>query len=181
MQNGETPSVLAMSWGRGDYQKDDITIVYLDYEGRMREHTRIDNLTDPDNQDELADLISRRKPEVIVIGGFSMTTTRLAKDLQTFLDGNTSEFAQTTRDKIEIEVKYVFDEVARLFQHSKRAEAEFGALPTLTKYCIGLARYAQSPLNEYASLGEDIVAVSFDERYQHLVRFIFVWPAILLI
>jgi transcription elongation factor SPT6 len=171
MQDGETPSVLAMSWGRGDYQKDDITIVYLDLEGRMREHTRIDNLTDQDNQEELADLIARRKPEVIVIGGFSMTTTRLAKDLQQFLSGGNPDMGGPTRDPIDIEVTYVQDEVARLYQHSKRAEAEFGALPTLTKYCIGLARYAQSPLNEYASLGEDLVAVSFDERYQHLVSF----------
>jgi hypothetical protein len=167
-QPGETPSVLAVSWGRGDYQKDDITIVFLDFEGRMREHTRIDNLTDQENQDEFYDLLVRRRPDVIVVGGFSMTTTRLAKDLQTFITGTAAP--DSGRESQEhIKVIYNYDEVARLYQHSKRADLEFGGLPELTKYCIGLARYTQSPLNEYAALGQDITAIAFDDRYQHLV------------
>ena len=37
-----------MSWGKGDPKKDAITIVFIDEMGRMREHTKIDNLNDND-------------------------------------------------------------------------------------------------------------------------------------
>ena len=53
--------------------------------------------------------------------------------------------------------------VARLYQHSPRADDEFSSFAPVAKYCIGLARYMQSPLNEYAALGPDIVAINFDE------------------
>jgi hypothetical protein len=46
---------------------------------------------------------------------------------------------------------------------------EFSALSPTAKYCVGLARYTQSPLNEYAALGTDITAISFDEDVQLLV------------
>jgi transcription elongation factor SPT6 len=178
MRKGETPSVLAMSWGSGDIHKDDITVVFLDQEGRMRDHTRIANLTDHEPQEELLELIQRRKPEVVVIGGFTIATTKLVKNMQTFVQGNAVNHDGSTdhdfgyqlrHDPLGIPVIYVHDEVARLFQHSKRAEQEFGTLSTLVKYCVGLARFAQSPLNEYAALGEDITAISFDEESQNLV------------
>ena len=63
------------------------------------------------------------------------------------------------------------DDVARLFQHSKRAEDEFSFLPLISRYCMGLARYTQSPLNEFAALGPDITAVMFDDESQHLVSY----------
>ena len=37
------------------------------------------------------------------------------------------------------------------------------------KYRVGLARYAQSPLNEFAALGSDIAALTLDDEGQHLV------------
>jgi len=73
--------------------------------------------------------------------------------------------------EVNVPVIYVQDEVARIFQHSKRAEEEFGALSTIARHCAGLAHYVQSPLNEYATLGSDITAISFDEDSQQLVRF----------
>ena len=69
----------------------------------------------------------------------------------------------------DIPVIYVFDEVARIYQHSKRAADEYSALSPTAKYCVGLARYTQSPLIEYAALGYDITAISFEEDDQHLV------------
>ena len=77
MKAGDTSSVLAISWGKGDPQKDAISIVFLDEAGRMREHTKVDNLYDSDNVDEFIDLLKRRKPDVVVIGGFSMATLKL--------------------------------------------------------------------------------------------------------
>lgn len=181
MQPGDTPSVLAMSWGKGDFQRDDITIIFLDHEGRLREHTRIDNLMDQEHLDEMRDILDRRRPDVIVVGGFSTSTLKLMQRVKNFIQGGAPGESQSGdsgwggqpqehQNGYDIPVIYALDEVARIYQHSKRAEEEFGALSPLAKYCVGLARYTQSPLNEYAALGPDISAISFDEDSQPLVR-----------
>jgi transcription elongation factor SPT6 len=77
----------------------------------------------------------------------------------------------------------VHDNVARIYHHSKRAPEEFSALPPNAKYCVGLARYVQSPLNEFVALGPDITAISLDKDNQHLVRiylFLFLYYTIIL-
>ncbi|KAF8892531.1 SH2 domain-containing protein [Infundibulicybe gibba] len=195
---GETTSVLAVSWGKGDPHKDAITLVFVDEAGRMREHTKIDNLTDMELQDEFVDLLKRRKPHVIVIGGFSMATLKLSQRVKLILrkgphavepgqelgpapaglggpngpngfDG-APDMSNDVQDRMfPIPVIYIHDDVARIYQHSKRAADEFSALSPTAKYCVGLARYTQSPLNEYAALGSDITAISFEEEDQHLV------------
>jgi hypothetical protein len=126
-------------------------------------------------------LIHRRKPDVIAIGGFSLTTTKLSQRVKEAVGITThpveNGLGQTWSDvpsrppqqDMNIPVIYVHDEVARIYQHSKRAEEEFSALSPTAKYCVGLARYVQSPLNEYAALGPDITAISFDEDSQQLV------------
>lgn len=168
-------SVLAVSWGKGDPHKDAITLVYVDEAGRMREHTKIDNLFDQDNLDEFKDLISRRKPDVAVVGGFSIATLKLMNRVKEILGGTNNPtsgeqtWTQPAEEGFNIPAIYVFDDVARIYQHSKRAADEFSALSPTAKYCVGLARYVQSPLNEFAALGSDIAAISFDEESQNLV------------
>jgi transcription elongation factor SPT6 len=178
MVAGETASVLAVSWGKGDPHKDAITLVFLDEAGRMREHTKIDNLYDIEMVDEFVDLLKRRKPNVIVIGGFSVATLKLTNLVKKIIGGPNSQPDDengwnnpppTNGQTFNIPVIYVHDDVARIYQHSKRAAAEFSALSPTAKYCVGLARYTQSPLNEYAALGVDITAIAFEEDYQHLV------------
>ncbi|KAI0054143.1 transcription elongation factor Spt6 [Auriscalpium vulgare] len=175
LQPGETPSVLAVSWGKGDPQKDAITLVFLDEAGRLREHTQIDNLNDYDAQEEFRDLVRRRRPDVVAVGGFSMATTKLSVRIKENLFQVNAEgsFAPPpTGDATEfsrIAVTYVHDDIARLYQHSKRIADEFTSFSAITKYCIGLARYVQSPLNEYAALGPDITAITFEEDYQQLI------------
>ena len=61
------------------------------------------------------------------------------------------------------------DDAARIYHHSKRAAEEFSVLPPNAKYCVGLARYFQSPLNDFAALGSDITAISLEEDDQQLV------------
>ncbi|KAI0065393.1 transcription elongation factor Spt6 [Artomyces pyxidatus] len=168
LQHGETPSVLAISWGKGDPQKDAISLVFLDEAGRLREHTQIDNLNETESQDEFRDLVRRRRPDVIVIGGFSVATTKLSLRIKENL-GMLAEDGQIDPEFSRIAVTYVHDEIARLYQHSKRIADEFTSFSSITKYCIGLARYIQSPLNEYAALGPDITAITFEEDYQQLV------------
>jgi transcription elongation factor SPT6 len=170
-------SVLAISWGKGDPHKDAITLVFVDEAGRMREHTKIDNLHDQDNKDEFIDFITRRKPDVAVVGGFSIATLKLShlvKEIFKGSSGNTEEsgWAASNDPSFDIPTIFVHDDVARIYQHSKRAAEEFSALSPTAKYCVGLARYVQSPLNEFAALGPDISAISFDENNQHLVSII---------
>ncbi|KIJ69294.1 hypothetical protein HYDPIDRAFT_172723 [Hydnomerulius pinastri MD-312] len=180
-QPGYTSSVLAVSWGKGDPQKDAITLVLLDEMGRLREHIKVDNLVDQDYRDEFTDLLKRRRPDVIVIGGFSMATTKLSSRVKEIINGKTPDPdadanapgwgppEPINEQAFDIPVIYVNDEVARIYQHSKRAAEEFSTLSPIAKYCIGLARYAQNPVNEYASLGADITAISLEDEDQHLI------------
>ena len=179
MKHGVIPSVLTLSFGKGDPKKDDINLVFLDEEGRLRDHFQLDNLQDQEHKDEFLDFVKRRNPDVIAVGGFSIHTTKLVQDIKKLLQGDTQAGADpssswgtepTNEQSIKKPVIYVHDDVARLFQHSKRAEEEFSALPMNAKYCVGLARYVQSPLNEFAALGSDITAITFDEEAQHLVN-----------
>ena len=174
--------MLAISWGKGDPQKDAITIVLLDEMGRLREQVKVDNLVDRDYHDEFIDLLKRRRPDVIVVGGFTMATTKLSSRIKEIVNGKVpSSDAEgnllgwgtepTNEQVFNIPVIYLNDEVARIYQHSKRAAAEFSTLSPIAKYCVGLARYAQNPLNEYAALGPDVVAISLEDEDQHLVSF----------
>jgi len=58
-QPGDTPSVLAISWGKGDPQKDAITMVILDEVGQFREQAKVDDLVDDEPKDQFKDLIQR--------------------------------------------------------------------------------------------------------------------------
>lgn len=178
MKPGDVSSVLAISWGKGDPHKDAISMVYLDEVGRLREHAKVDNLYDPELHDEFVDILKRRKPDVIVIGGFSMATTKLSQRVKEIvtgrrigsLDDGPRQQELPNTQAFDIPVLYVPDEVARIYQHSKRAAEEFSALSLTAKYCVGLARYTQSPLNEYGALGPDIAAITFEEDDQHRVK-----------
>ena len=188
-EKGEVPAVLALSWGKGDPQKDPIIAVFMDEAGRLREHAKFDNLMDPVYRSEFSELLSRRKPDVIVVGGFTILGTKLmerVREVVGYKEGQdqpqlqpppenpwddapptTGPSTSDANDKL-VPVVWIPDQVARIYQHSKRAEEEFGSLPPLGRYCAGLARYAQGPVNEYAALGPDLIAITFNED-QHLV------------
>ncbi|KAF8212158.1 transcription elongation factor SPT6 [Mycena galopus ATCC 62051] len=166
----DKPSVLAVSWGKGDPHHDAITLVFLDPRGRLREQTKLDNLVDTEMRDEFMDLLRRRKPDVIGIGGFTMATTKLSARIKEIVKdlGNTS--SSDTDQTHQTPVVYVRDDIARLYQHSQRAAAEFSAYPLITKYCVGLARYLQDPLTEHAALGSDIDLITvLDAMDQQLI------------
>ena len=79
MKPGDIPSILAMSRGKGDPQKDAIALVFVDKAGKLQEWTKIDNLVDPELWDEFTDLLKCRRPNLIVIGGFTMATSKLVQ------------------------------------------------------------------------------------------------------
>ena len=147
LEPGETPSVLAMSWGKGDPHKDSITLVFLDEAGRLREQTKVDNLSDTDSRDEFFDLLRRRRPDVIAISRFSMATTKLSLRVKELIYPQADDGMNVDSNEIgssefsKISVTYVLDDIARLYQHSKRAAEEFTSLTPIAKYCVSLARY----------------------------------------
>ena len=177
MEDAEPASVLAVSWGKGDPRADQVNAVFLDEAGRFRDHLAVDNLIEDSCKDEFMELVKRRKPDVVVVGGMSMQTTKLMQSLKelvariysseqsepTWGDEPRNDLSQASA------VIYVQDEVALILQHSKRAEVDFPQLTLVGKYCAGLTRYMQNPSNDYAALGSDLTAVTFDEEAQPLV------------
>ena len=210
-----TPPVLAVSWGDGHPQRDVITMVFIDRGGRLRDQLTVPNLFDEKARSDFMELVRRRKPESIVVGGYSIHTTKLwhrIKDLLKQESGTgdddamqmgpsdnpnsgaptwvapstedapwqswemphwsepgTGEVEDGDRWLSKLPVVYVKDDVARIYQSSQRAADEFSALSPLAKYCVGLARYAQSPLMEFCALGGDLGAITFDEDAQQVV------------
>ncbi|KAG0074931.1 Transcription elongation factor spt6 [Linnemannia elongata] len=51
------------------------------------------------------------------------------------------------------------DEVAKLYQSSKRGVEDHPKAYEITRYCISLARTIQSPINEYAATGVDLIGI----------------------
>jgi transcription elongation factor SPT6 len=164
MEKGLTPRVVALSNGNGDPRRDSIVAVALDETGAFRQDIILDNLRDADPRHTLGDFVVRWKANVIVVGGFTPSTHRLMGDVQTLLReiNSNPEMLKTRECPDTLEAIYVHDQPARIFQNSRRAANEFPTLPVLGRYCVGLARYAQSPLHEYAALGEDMTAILYD-------------------
>lgn len=184
MDKGDIPTVLALSNGMGDPKRDDVVAVYLDQDGHFREHVKVSNMFEPSEteREQLTELLKRRRPQVCVVGGFSPNARRLLEDFLTFARGVSEELVRDEVDQVDedaedkrltaeqltaratFETVFVFDDVARIYSNSQRASLEFPDLGKLGKYCVGLARYAQSPLNEYAALGSDLSALTYDQN-----------------
>ncbi|KAI1850599.1 hypothetical protein JX265_004309 [Neoarthrinium moseri] len=167
---GTTPRVLALSNGMGDAARDPIFWAWVEEDGRVVEQGRFGNLArDETQRDAFVEIVERRKPDVIAISGFSADTQRLIRDVQSLvadkaLMGPDFEDPESGDYRTELlDVIVVNDEVARLYKDSPRAIAEHSSLHSVTRYCVGLARYLQNPMKEYATLGKDIVSLIFHQ------------------
>jgi len=181
---GTTPRVLTLSNGMGDPNRDPVCWAWVDEDGRVVEQGKFINLARNEEQREaFAELVRRRNPDAIGIAGFSADTHRLVKDVENLISeknliGPEWEDPETGGYRSDLlEVIVVNDEVARLYQDSPRAVAEYPRLNPLTRYCIALARYMQNPMKEYAALGKDITSLLIhpyqrylpqDKLYKHL-------------
>jgi transcription elongation factor SPT6 len=184
-EEGETPSVLALSNGHGVHNRDAVVWIFMDENGKVVENGKFNDIRASKEEtkmippgadnNKLLDLITRRVPDVIGVSGFSPETKKLHKELQDILDAHEKEEAELReRNKRpgdsddegagfhKPEVVMVNDEVARIYHNTDRAVAQHPNLPPLGRYCVALARYLQSPLLEYASLGADISSIKFD-------------------
>lgn len=170
---GTTPRVLALTNGSGIPNRDAICWVFMEEDNRLVENGKFTDLRlgnpdrfVPDGKDvqNLVEIVKRRKPDVIGVSGFTVETRKLHKDLEEIVKkhnlvvtGNNDEDGREQK----LPVVIVDDEVARLYHTSERAQSEHPTLPRMAKYCVGLARFLQSPLYEYASLKDNIISISF--------------------
>ncbi len=175
-QLGTVPRVLALSSGNGIANRDAICWAWVDEDGRVLENGKFVDLRlgnpdkyIPDGKDvaAFAELLKRRHTDVIAVSGFSVETRKLYKDLQDIIEKYdikipTYEDDDGNERNERIDVVIINDEVARLYHTSDRAIAEYPSLPPLARYCVALAKYLQNPMKEYASLGKDIVSITFD-------------------
>ncbi|ODQ64228.1 hypothetical protein NADFUDRAFT_83784 [Nadsonia fulvescens var. elongata DSM 6958] len=169
---GTIPRVLSISAGMGDFSKDAILAVYIDEDSRIIDRAKLGDPRSEDFKNEFVELVTRRKPDVIGLSGFSVSSEKLYGILKNIIEENhlksSDEETTDNQQQPDIELIWVQDEVARLYQNSKRAELEFPDSPPLERYLISLARYVQSPLLEYAALGSEISGIPI-HAYQHLL------------
>lgn len=191
MEPGETPSVLALTNGKGD-RTDAVVAILLDDNGVILNQTKFDNLKDEDDREAFTDLIERRKPKVVAVGGMSIQTAKLKEDVHGVLreiavrlsgesvpDSNLfpnhEEFTQALSQFDELIRPYSTplivpnDATARMYMGSEEAAKEHPGLPINGRYALALARYVQNPLNAYAKLGRRMLDVVFMEHHQKLV------------
>jgi transcription elongation factor SPT6 len=175
MMLGTAPRVLALSNGMGDPARDPISWAWVEEDGRVIEHGKFGNLArDEAQRADFVELVQRRRPDVIGVSGWSADTHKLIRDLENLVNEKGlmgPEFADPDTDEYRtelLEVIVVNDEVARLYKDSPRAVADHPLLLPVTRYCVGLARYVQNPMKEYAALGKDITSLSF-HSCQHLL------------
>jgi len=182
MMLGTVPRVLALSNGTGTFGRDAVCWAWVEEDGRVLENGKFVDLAmgDPERGTEdgvdvkkFVELADRRKPDVIGVSGFSAETRKLFNQLGEIVEREDLRGAEYEDDdgnalSDKLEVLIVNDEVARLYQTSERAKMEHPGFAPLTKYCVGLAKYIQNPMTEYASLGRDVVSISFDPNQRYV-------------
>lgn len=187
---GSTANVLALTFGKGDYDNAVIG-VYMRDNGKVA-HTFKSNENPIRNREtedafkgwflEQYDTLFRsERPDVIVVSGFNANTKRLYDIISNVVTENRLETV-AVKDEMDdgstiVPVIWGQDETARLYQNSERAAKEFPDKPSLVKYAISLGRYLQDPLLEYISLGEDILSLTF-HPHQKLIPIDLVTEAI---
>ena len=182
MEAGTAPTVLAISNGGNTFGREAVCWAFVDFDGRVLENGKVVDLflgdpdrgqTDGADVEVLVDLIKRRTPDVVGVSGWSADTRKLCKTMEEIIERKDlrvswEEDEHTRSDKLEIVI--VNDEVARLYQTSYRAAMDHPGFAPLTKYCVGLAKYLQSPLKEYAAIGNDIISLSFDPAQSYVPK-----------
>ncbi len=182
MKKGTTPRVLTLSTGRGIPGRDPTFWAYVSDDGRVSENGKFMELAPGDRErgtvdgvdvPAFLDVIRRREPEVIGVSGFSPDTRKLHSHISTLVkdhDLRGPRYAdEDDRDRSDLlDVITVNDEVARLYMASEKAKQDHPGYPQITHYCVALGRYLQDPVKQYASLGRDVISISFDPA-QHLL------------
>ncbi|PSK41638.1 transcription elongation factor SPT6 [Candidozyma pseudohaemuli] len=178
---GTKPNVLSLSFGKGDFDSAVVGAFVRDT-GRISEYFKSDNnpTRDRDSGERFAGQLKEffdtrlynHKPDVIVVSGYSANTKRLYDIVKNFVSKyeilcNVEDLQDPATPPL-LPVIWGQDETARLYQSSERAVVELTDKPPLVKYCVGLAKYVQSPLLEYVSLKDNILSLTFYEHQKLL-------------
>jgi transcription elongation factor SPT6 len=146
------PNIFAISCGSGDPKAASFGAL-IKGDGTLVDHIKLSSIhgknleakqKDLDKLEEF--LKSSREVDVIAVSGWGIPVRLFFEEIRRISDGIVD---QSGRSKPVIMVK---DDIARLYQNSKRGEAEFPGFPSLLKYVISLGRFVQEPLLEIASL-----------------------------
>lgn len=168
-ESGSIPDVLAISIGEGNFNRDAVVGVVIKGNGEVKKFLKFEHR--PGSQDfkeEFSRTVSGLKVDVISINGYNVQTARLYKIVKDIISDEKILCIPGDSESPELELLFVPDDIARLYQNSERAKEEFPDKPSLIKYCIALARYTQSPLLEFANLKNDVTAIYF-HKYQNLL------------
>lgn len=179
---GTTARVLALSCGMGDFGHDAVLGIVMDEDGEVLEYVKMGNPKEAAFRASFVQLVNRRTPDVVGIAGFTVNSNRFFQIIKDIVKEEDLTAGSDTDATDALDVIWVQDEVARLYQHSARSIEEFPDQVTLSRYCVGLARFLQSPLLEYAALGKEISAIPIhpfqyllsDETFQDAVESVFV-------
>lgn len=178
---GTKPNVLALSFGQGLHDSAVVGAFVRDT-GKISDFfkSELNPARDRESEDrfsgQLQEFFDRNlrlhKPDVIAIAGINTASKKLFEIVKNFVANKNLTVSSDDLPNDEspplLPVIWCQDETARLFQNSIRATTELADKPSLVKYCVGLARYVQSPLLEYISLRDDILSLTFYEHQKLL-------------
>ena len=148
--------VMACVWDRDlKVHKDPtpVTCVLLGRDGQHKDTLELPFMQLPDQDQRkkdsvkmLQEFIKRQEPDVVVLG----TNGRTSETLYQIIG---AAFYKLQEENIQMpKAEFIDDEAARIYQHSKRAEAELPDSNTLVRLAIGVARLAHDPLSEMANI-----------------------------
>lgn len=146
------PNVLALSCGSGDPKSASFGAL-IKSDGTLVDHLKLSSIhgknleTKQKDLEKLEEFVrDSREIDVIVVSGWGIPVRLFFEEVKKISEGIVD---QSGRAKPVILVK---DDIARIYQNSKRGETEFPEFPSLLKYVISLARFVQEPLFEVAPL-----------------------------
>ena len=114
----------------------------------------------------IEDFIVGQKPDVVALGASGRLMPGLARDLEGVLDHvaylesrkggrkarESREEPEADYDHLKIPMIYIDEQLGTIFETSERAEREFGGSDRVTRRAVCVARQAQEPMVELASV-----------------------------
>jgi transcription elongation factor SPT6 len=118
------------------------------------------------DRNRFKDFIVNKKPHVIAVGSETLMTRLVIQDVHQIV----TELVETEQFPL-IPVELVDNEVALVFQESKRAATEFHDFPALLRQAVSLGRRLLDPLIEFSQLctpDEEVMCLKYHPMQEHL-------------
>lgn len=122
---------------------------------------------DPDTV-ALMNFLRTKKPHVIALGGESLKTLKIQRDLQDII-----KFLVDEEQFPKISVEIVNNDLAIIYANSKKSNADFREYPIILRQAISIARRLQDPLIEYSQLcttDEEILCLRYHPLQDQLLK-----------